>query len=56
VWSVSTSSVSHIIREEPLRPKRIPTVFDNTTNNKAEPMGINEVEGSVHEDVRKVTC
>jgi len=56
VWSVSTSSVNHVTREEPLQPKRIPTVFDNNTNNKVEPMGINEVEGSVHEDVKKVSC
>ena len=56
MWSVPTSSVSHVAREEPLQPKRIPTVFDNNTNSKAEPMGINEVEGSVHEDVKKVCC
>lgn len=55
MWSVPTSGVSHVTREEPLQPIRIPTVFDNNTDNKAEPMGIDEVEGSVHEDVKKVT-
>lgn len=55
MWSVPTSSVSHVTREEPLQPKRIPSVFDNSTDNKVEPMGIDEVEGSVHADVKKVS-
>ena len=55
MWSVPTSSVSHVTREEPLQPKRIPSVFDNSTDNKAEPMGIDELEGSVHADVKKVS-
>lgn len=56
VWSVPPSNVSHVTREEVLQPKRIPSVFVNNTDNKAEPMEINEVEGLVHEDVKKVSC
>ena len=56
MWSVPPSGVSHVTRDEPLQPKRIPTVFDNNTDHKAEPMGIDEMEGLVHEDVKKVSC
>lgn len=56
MWSVPTSSVNHVTREEPLQLKRIPSVFANNTDDKTEPMEINEVEGLAHEDVKKACC
>ena len=53
MWSVTPSNVSHVTREEPLQPRRVPSVFVNNTDNRAQPMEISEVEGSVHEEVKK---
>ena len=53
MWSVPPSNVSHVSREEPLQPRRVPSVFVNNTDNTAQPMEANEVEGPAHEDVKK---
>lgn len=53
VWSVPPSNVSHVTREELFQPRRVPSVFINNTDNRAQPMQISEVQGSVHEEVKK---
>ena len=53
VWSVPSSNVSHVTREEPLQPRRVPSVFVTNTDNKAQQMEISQVEGSVREEVKK---
>lgn len=40
-------------REEPLQPKRVPSVFADNKENRVQPMET-EVEGQIHEDVKKV--
>lgn len=54
VWSVPRSNVTLVTREEPLQPKRVPSVFADNKENRVQPMET-EVEGQIHEDVKKVS-
>lgn len=52
VWSVPRSNITLVTREEPLQPKRVPSVFADNKENRVQPMET-EVEGQIHEDVKK---
>ena len=45
--------MSLVIREKPFQPKRVPSIFAENKKNSVQPMEA-EVEGQIHEDVKKV--
>lgn len=57
MWSLPPSKVSHVTREEPLHPRRVPSVFVNKKGNTAQPMEIDSEEAPVQDakKVRKLT-
>ena len=55
MWSVPSSNVSYVAREEPLYPKRVPSVFTGNNENRTQPMEV-DADGPVTVDVKKVSC
>ena len=54
VWSVPPSNVSYVAREEPLHPKRVPSVFTGNSENRTQPVEV-DAEVPVTMDVKKVS-
>ncbi|RMX46781.1 hypothetical protein pdam_00021032 [Pocillopora damicornis] len=54
VWSLPPSKVSHVTREEPLHPRRVPSVFVNKKGNTAQPMEIDSEEAPVQDAKKNV--
>ncbi|XP_058969432.2 protein polybromo-1 isoform X2 [Pocillopora verrucosa] len=54
VWSLPPSKVSHVAREEPLHPRRVPSVFVNKKGNTAQPMEIDSEEAPVQDAKKNV--
>ena len=53
VWPVPPSNVSYVAREEPLHPKRVPSVFTGNNENRTRPVEV-DAEVPVTMDAKKV--